>query len=102
MTDKTDDPTDSPDSRVKVENIAAPEQELSPEEMDEVRGGDYVQGVYRDVLGRQPTPGTLNVVTGLSGGGSTSGDRTAEGSSRSDEVNDMYNTLLNRPGDRKP
>jgi len=95
MTDKTDDVAGSSESGLKVENLAAPEQELSPEEMEEVRGGDYVQGLYRDLLGRQPVTGDINSVTGVSGGGSTGGDRTD--STRSDAVNDVYNDLLNRP-----
>ena len=94
MSDKTDDVADSSESGLKVENLSAPEQELSSEEMEQVRGGDYVQGVYRDLLGRQPVPGSLNTVTGVAGDGSTGGDRT---DSRSDAVSDVYNDLLNRP-----
>jgi len=96
MTDKTDDVTDSSESRLKVEDLAAPEQELSSEEMGEVRGGGYVQGVYRDLLGRQPGQVNINSVGGVAPGGSTGGDRSAD-SSRGDAVNDMYNDLLNRP-----
>jgi hypothetical protein len=94
MTDKTD-VTDSSESRLKVEDLTAPEQELSSEEMGEVRGGDYVQGLYRDLLGRQPGQVNINSVTGVAPGGSTGGDRSD--SSRGDAVSDVYNDLLNRP-----
>jgi hypothetical protein len=97
MTDKTEDGTDTTDSRLKVEDLSAPEQELSPAEMEEVRGGDYVQGVYRDLLGRPPAQGNLNTVSGVAGGADAGGDRSGDGSVRSDAVKDMYNDLLNRP-----
>lgn len=97
MTGKTDDSTDAPESRVKIEDISGSEQTLSTEEMEEVRGGDFVQGAYKDLLGRQPGQVNLNTVTGVAGGGSTGGDRSAGGSTRGDAVSDVYNDLLNRP-----
>jgi len=94
MTDKTDDMPDSSDSRLKMDDLAQPNQELSAEEMEGVRGGDYVQGVYKDLLGR-PASGGIAPIGGVAGG-STSTDRDGD-STRGDAVNDMYNDLLNRP-----